>query len=67
MVVEKVLGNGLIERYSDKCVYIRNTTTGKEYAVAVVDWDDLNRIRRGQKPVRYVETDRIIKEGVDGG
>lgn len=61
MIIEKVLGNGLIERWSDKNVYIRNTITGEEYALAV-DWDDLNRIRRGQKPVRYEETDRIISD-----
>lgn len=61
MIKEKNLGNGLIERWSDRGVYIRNTTTGEEYAVAV-DWDELNRIRRGQKPVRYEETDRAIEQ-----
>ncbi len=66
MIIEKNLGNGLIERCSDKGVYIRNTTTGEEYALAV-DWDDLNRARRGQKPCRYEETDRVIEEGADGG
>ena len=62
MIIEKALGNGLIERTSDKGVYIRNTTTGEEYASAV-DWDDLNRVRRGQKPCRYEETERKIEEG----
>lgn len=61
MIIEKNLNNGLIERWSDRGVYIRNITTGEEYALAV-DWDDLNRIRRGQKPVRYEETDRLIEE-----
>ena len=61
MIIEKNLNNGLIERWSDKGVYIRNTATGEEYALAV-DWDDLNRIRRGQKTVRYEETDRPIEE-----
>lgn len=61
MIIKKDLNNGLIMRWSDKGVYIRNTTTGEEYALAV-DWDDLNRIRRGQKPVQYEETDRVISD-----
>lgn len=61
MIIKKDLGNGLIERTSDKGVYIRNITTGEEYIVAV-DWDDLNRIRRGQRPCRYEETDKLIQE-----
>lgn len=60
MIIEKVLGSGLIERYSDKGVYIRNIITGEEYAIAI-DWDDLNRIRRGQKPCKYEETDKVIQ------
>ena len=59
MITETVLTNGLIKRKSDRGVYIRNTTTGEEYAEAV-DWDDLNRTRRGQPPCRYEETDKPI-------
>jgi hypothetical protein len=60
MIVETYLENNLVERHSDKNVYIRNTVTGYEYASAT-DLTNEERERRGFKPYYYEETDKAIE------
>lgn len=60
MIIETYLENNLVERHSDKNVYIRNTVTGYEYESAT-DLTNEERERRGFKPYYYEETDTIIE------
>ena len=59
MIIETILENDLIERKSDKGVYIRNTVNGAKYDVAV-DIDNERRIEMGMSPYTYEETDKPI-------
>lgn len=60
MIVETYLENNLVERHSDKNVYIRNTVTGYEYASAT-DLTNEERERRGFAPYYYEETDKPVE------
>lgn len=64
MIIEKIIENGLVERKSDRGVYIRNMQTGFEYTVAI-DIPNNERLRRGFAPYSYVETDRVIEEPIN--
>lgn len=59
MIIETILENGLIERKSDKGVYIKNNATGNEY-VSAVDIPNEERIEKGLIPYTYSETERFI-------
>lgn len=61
MIIETILENGLIERKSDKGVYIRNTITGAKHDVAV-DIDNDKRIELGMSPYTYEETDEQVDD-----
>lgn len=61
MIIEKIIENGLVERKSDKGVYIRNQQTQFEYSVAI-DIPNAERLKRGLKPYSYVETERVIED-----
>ncbi len=63
MITETKLENGLVERKSDRGVYIKNVQTGHEYSVAIDITND-ERIKQGLQPYSYVETERAIKERV---
>lgn len=56
MITETILENGLIERKSDRGVYIKNEQTGGEY-ISAVDLPNEKRKKLGLKPYSYVETD----------
>ena len=60
MIVEKILENGLVERKSDRGVYIKNMQTEYEYTVAI-DIPNTERLKRGLKPYSYIETERVIE------
>ena len=60
MIVEKNTGNGLLERRSDRGVYIKNEQTGFEYEVAV-DIENEQREKQGLTAYSYVETERVIR------
>ena len=60
MIIERIIENGLIERKSDRGVYIRNMQTGFEYTEAI-DIPNYERINRGLKPYSYIETERVIE------
>ena len=60
-IIEKIIENGLVERKSDKGVYIKNQQTEFEYTVAI-DIPNNERIKRGLKPYTYVETARAIED-----
>ena len=60
MIIETIIDNGLIERKSDRGVYIRNMQTGFEYTEAI-DIPNEERIKRGLKPYSYIETERVIE------
>ena len=61
MIIETILESNpnLIERHSDKGVYIRNTVTGAEYESAV-DFTNEWRAANGFEPYLYEETDTLI-------
>ena len=59
MITETIIENGLIERKSDKGVFIRNMQTKAEYTVAV-DLPNDERVKRGLEPYSYVETEKKI-------
>jgi hypothetical protein len=61
MIKETILENGLIERKSDRGVYIRNEQLGHEYSSAV-DLPNEKRKKLGLEEYSYVETERVIEE-----
>lgn len=61
MITETILENGLVERKSDKGVYIKNVQTGNEYSAAV-DLPNSERETRGLLPYYYIETENIIND-----
>lgn len=60
MIIETIIENGLVERKSDRGVYIKNMQTGFEYTVAI-DIPNTERIKRGLVPYSYIETARAIE------
>lgn len=62
MIIETILeiNSNLVERHSDKGVYIRNTTTGAEYESAV-DYTNEWRVAKGFESYTYIETDKPIE------
>lgn len=52
--------NGLIIRWSDKKVYIKDNHSNSEHTSAI-DYPDYVRVRLGFPPCDYVETDREIE------
>lgn len=60
MITEKIIENGLVERKSDRGVYIKNEQTEFEYTVAI-DIPNDERLKRGLRPYSYVETERVIE------
>lgn len=64
MITETVLENGLVERKSDKGVYIKNEQTGNEYSAAV-DLTNSERIEKGLEPYSYIETERAVEERIE--
>ena len=60
MITEIILENGLIERKSDRGVYIRNERTGGEYTSAV-DLPNEKRKKLGLEEYSYVETERVVE------
>lgn len=66
MILEIELENGLIERKSDKGVYIKNEQIGYEYSAAI-DIPNEERKKRGLEPYTYIETERAIEEEPTSG
>lgn len=60
MITETILASGLIERKSDRGVYIRNEQTGDEYFVAV-DLTNEDRKKYGLEEYTYVETEKAVE------
>ena len=59
MITETTLENGLVERKSDKGVYIKNEQTEREY-ISAVDIPNDEREKMGLEPYSYIETERVI-------
>lgn len=60
MIIKTKLEDGLIERKSDKGVYIKNNVTGSIHKVAI-DLPNSERLRRRQIPYTYSETEIAIE------
>ena len=60
MIIETKLEDGLIERRSDRGVYIKNNVTGNECILAF-DIPNEERIKRGLTPYTYSETERVVE------
>ena len=63
MIIETLLENGLVERKSDRGVYIRNKQTNGEYTV-VEDLPNEEREKLGLEPYSYEETDKVIETDI---